>query len=92
MSSVDIKTQISNNLQNGIASPVLVGFLANDDPAAEKYAEWTAKTCQDAGISFELRKVSKHELEEKLIEANQDEKVNGIMIYYPVFGNAQVRL
>lgn len=27
--------------------PLLVGFLANDDPAAEKYAEYSAKTCTE---------------------------------------------
>lgn len=25
--------------------PHLVGFLANDDPGAKMYADWTAKTC-----------------------------------------------
>ena len=27
--------------------PHLVGFLANADPAAQMYAEWTAKTCNE---------------------------------------------
>lgn len=27
--------------------PLLVGFLANTDPAAKMYADWTAKTCRD---------------------------------------------
>jgi methylenetetrahydrofolate dehydrogenase (NAD+) len=27
--------------------PLLVGFLANEDPAAEKYAEFTAKTTRE---------------------------------------------
>ena len=27
--------------------PHLVGFLANDDPAAKLYADWTAKTCKE---------------------------------------------
>ena len=28
-------------------APHLVGFLANTDPAARMYANWTAKTCQE---------------------------------------------
>jgi methylenetetrahydrofolate dehydrogenase (NAD+) len=68
----------------------LVGFLANEDPAAMKYAEWTAKTCAETGVDFELRKVSKMDLEEKITEANEDKSVNGIMVYYPVFGGKQV--
>lgn len=27
--------------------PTLVAFLANDDPAAIKYAEWSKKTCEE---------------------------------------------
>lgn len=27
--------------------PHLVGFLANSDPAAKMYADWTEKTCID---------------------------------------------
>ncbi|KAK2780845.1 hypothetical protein FQN53_000912, partial [Emmonsiellopsis sp. PD_33] len=28
-------------------SPHLVGFLANTDPAAKMYADWTEKTCRE---------------------------------------------
>ncbi|KAJ3233166.1 hypothetical protein HDU81_002468 [Chytriomyces hyalinus] len=82
-----------NDLKKAVSekktAPLLVGFLANNDPAAKKYAEWTGKTCQDAGFRFELRECEKQELEDKLFEANKDSKVNGIMIYYPVFGGTQ---
>jgi len=27
--------------------PCLAAFLANDDPAAVKYAEWSKKTCEE---------------------------------------------
>jgi methylenetetrahydrofolate dehydrogenase (NAD+) len=27
--------------------PLLVGFLANSDPAAKMYADWTGKTCEE---------------------------------------------
>ena len=30
------------------ARPRLVGFLANKDPAARKYAEWTGRACTKA--------------------------------------------
>ena len=29
------------------AKPTLVAFLANNDPAAVKYAEWSKKTCEE---------------------------------------------
>ena len=28
-------------------APVLAGFLANSDPAARMYAEWTDRTCKE---------------------------------------------
>jgi methylenetetrahydrofolate dehydrogenase (NAD+) len=36
--------------------------------------------------------VDKQDLEEKITEANEDRAVNGIMVYYPVFGGKQVRI
>ena len=69
--------------------PKLVGFLANSDPAAEMYANWTGKACAAVGIDFSLRKLNRNELEVAIVEANNDEKVNGIMVYYPVFGGTQ---
>jgi len=68
------------------ARPKLVGFLANSDPAAAKYAQWTGKTFQRDGMNFELRQVEPDELDRALEEANADTSVHGIMIYYPVFG------
>ena len=28
-------------------TPLLVGFLANDDTAARSYADWTRRTCEE---------------------------------------------
>ncbi|KAF2237987.1 bifunctional protein [Viridothelium virens] len=70
-------------------SPLLVGFLSNGDPAARMYADWTAKTCANNGFQFQLREVDREELEDRLVEANRDENVDGIIVYYPVFGNRQ---
>ncbi|KAI8822198.1 uncharacterized protein EV422DRAFT_526013 [Fimicolochytrium jonesii] len=69
--------------------PLLVAFLANEDPAAAKYAEWSAKTCAETGLRFECRRCPRTELEDRLIEANEDKNVHGIMVYYPVFGGTQ---
>ncbi|RKP35935.1 hypothetical protein BJ085DRAFT_35617 [Dimargaris cristalligena] len=69
--------------------PKLVGFLANSDPAAAKYAEWTAKTCAETRVEFELRQVDRNLLENKVVEANEDPSVHGILVYYPVFGDRQ---
>lgn len=83
--------QIKKDIKERNIKPKLVGFLANEDPAAIKYAEWTAKTCAETGVEFELRKVDKQDLEQKIDEANEETAVNGIMVYYPVFGGKQVK-
>ncbi|KAI8368590.1 hypothetical protein EDC96DRAFT_504872, partial [Choanephora cucurbitarum] len=87
--SASFRNQIKADIKERNIHPKLVGFLANEDPAAMKYADWTAKTCAETGVDFELRKVSKMDLEEAITEANQDKAVHGIMIYYPVFGGKQ---
>lgn len=56
------------------------------------YADWTAKTFAETGLTYELRQVDKKELESALVDANSDPEVHGIMIYYPVFGDRQVLL
>lgn len=75
-----IKTQL------GGVGPRFVGILANTDPAARKYADWTRRACTKDGIRYEVRECEPEELEEKLEECNDDPEVHGVMIYYPVFG------
>lgn len=81
--------EIKDGVKQLERTPKLVGFLANNDPAAEMYAQWTGKTSESIGFAYELRRVDKEELEEAIIEANDDDNVDGIMIYFPVFGNRQ---
>lgn len=42
-----------------------------------------------SGFDFELREVDRELLEEAIIEANKDPKVDGIIVYYPIFGSRQ---
>lgn len=72
----------------GDVKPKLVGFLANKDPAARKYAEWTGRAATKDGINYEIRELEPIALEAALDDANRDPSVHGILIYYPVFGAA----
>jgi methylenetetrahydrofolate dehydrogenase (NAD+) len=81
--------EVTNGLKELSRSPLLVGFLSTSDPSARVYAEWTRKTAVENGFSFELREVDREELEEAIIAANNDDKVDGIIVYYPIFGNRQ---
>eukprot|EP00611_Tribonema_gayanum_P016613 TRINITY_DN29009_c0_g1_i1.p2 TRINITY_DN29009_c0_g1~~TRINITY_DN29009_c0_g1_i1.p2 ORF type:complete len:337 (-),score=118.05 TRINITY_DN29009_c0_g1_i1:308-1318(-) len=80
----EVKTYIQEKL--GGVGPKMVGLLANNDPAAKKYADWTGRACARDGIRYEVRECTKEDLETKLEEANADPDVHGIMVYYPVFG------
>lgn len=40
-------SEVHDGLAKLKTKPILVGFLANDDPAAQMYADWSAKTCTE---------------------------------------------
>ena len=42
-----------------------------------------------SGFHFQLRTVDKERLEEQILLANQDNDINGIIVYYPVFNSRQ---
>ncbi|KAL2036833.1 hypothetical protein N7G274_010376 [Stereocaulon virgatum] len=85
----DLLVEVSQGLSKVGKAPLLVGFLANKDPAARKYAEWTDRTCHENGFNFELREIDREELESSILAANVDPAVDGIIVYYPIFGNRQ---
>lgn len=68
------------------AAPKLLGILANDDPAAHKYAEWIGRAFREDELRYELVEVAETEVEDALEAANQDPDVHGILIFYPIFG------
>jgi len=76
---------------NPTEAPLLVGLLANNDPAAKQYAEWTGKACRADGLRYELRQLQDPiDVEAALNEANDDPKVHGIIVYYPIFGGTNI--
>ncbi|KAK4230752.1 methylenetetrahydrofolate dehydrogenase [NAD(+)] [Podospora fimiseda] len=87
----EVKETLAKVQANPNASkPTLAAFLANDDPAAAQYAEWSKKTCEENGFNFDLHKIQKESLEEAIVEANNDPAVDGIIVYYPIWvGNQQ---
>jgi methylenetetrahydrofolate dehydrogenase (NAD+) len=73
-----------------VEAPLLVGLLANKDPAARQYAEWTGKAARSDGLRYELRILDDAiDVEAALLEANRDPRVHGIIIYYPIFGQTE---
>jgi methylenetetrahydrofolate dehydrogenase (NAD+) len=84
-----LQAEVQTNLSKLSSTPHLLGILANDDPAAKVYADWTGKTCKDNGFAYSLKTVGKDDVEETIIAANQDDTVDGIIVYYPIFNNRQ---
>ncbi|KAJ1935194.1 Methylenetetrahydrofolate dehydrogenase [NAD(+)], partial [Kickxella alabastrina] len=80
-------SEIKSEVSQKETKPRLVGFLANDDPYAEKYAQSSSKHLAEAGLDFELRQVPRESLESAIHDANQDPQVSGILVYYPVYGD-----
>lgn len=86
----EIKNKVAKMTANGEEAPLLVGLLANKDPAARQYAEWTGRACRNDGLRYELRTVDDPiEVEAALIDANDDPRVHGIIVYYPIFGQEE---
>ncbi|KIW92348.1 uncharacterized protein Z519_07332 [Cladophialophora bantiana CBS 173.52] len=67
--------------------PHLLGILANNDPAAKVYADWTEKTCRENGFLYTLQQAAKDSVEEVVLAANANPAYDGIIIYYPIFNN-----
>ena len=131
----EVTTNLASLAQPGtnLKKPHLLGILANDDPAAVTYAEWTGRSCVDkyvtfsssstsfllhhthrghvyknslspntstlylsileanktSGFAYTLQKVSKDDVEETILSANNNPKIDGIIIYYPIFNARQ---
>lgn len=43
----EVKETLAKVQGSSPAEPTLAAFLANGDPAAVKYAEWSKKTCEE---------------------------------------------
>ena len=43
----EVKEMLVGVQSERTSKPTLAAFLANDDPAAAQYAEWSKKTCEE---------------------------------------------
>ena len=63
----------------------LIAFLSTNNPAAVTYSKYTSDACIDVGINFELVHSEPENLIKLVEEANNNDSVNGILVYYPIF-------
>ena len=69
--------------------PKLVGILATSAAPSRFYADFTKKQCEGLGFNFVLREIGAalnpeneegYGVEEAIMEANEDDSVDGIMV------------
>ncbi|KAJ7129249.1 hypothetical protein C8R44DRAFT_978675 [Mycena epipterygia] len=92
------RDEVKLALSQSSRRPRLVGILATSSAPSKFYAEFTKKQCEELGVEFILKKTGAADtgdlgegegVEEAIIEANEDESIDGIMVYYPIFGPQQ---
>ena len=83
------REEVKTALAQRSRPPKLVGILATSAAPSRFYADFTRKQCEDLGFQFELRTTGAAKdaalaegegVEEAIIEANEDEGVDGIMV------------
>jgi methylenetetrahydrofolate dehydrogenase (NADP+)/methenyltetrahydrofolate cyclohydrolase len=67
----------------------LVGILGGDHAPSKTYAAYAERACTDLGVAFELRQLTRLDVDAAIRDANLDPNVHGIMVYYPIFGTEQ---
>ena len=67
----------------------VIGLIASEDKPSIAYAKTTKRVFNDAGFLYELRQVPRLQLEREIISANNDRRVHGIFVYFPVFANQE---
>ncbi|PAV21246.1 methylenetetrahydrofolate dehydrogenase (NAD+) [Pyrrhoderma noxium] len=92
------REEVKKSLAAFSRPPKLVGILSTSSAPSRSYAQFTKKQCEELGVEFILKTVGAAEstefgegegVEEAIIEANEDDSVDGIMVYYPIFGVQQ---
>jgi len=94
--ALQFRDEVKSSLAQRPKPPKLVGILATSSAPSKNYAEFTRKQCEELGFEFVLRKTGAaidsdaveggerlgegEGVEEAIIEANEDESVDGIMV------------
>ncbi|KZP20112.1 Aminoacid dehydrogenase-like protein, partial [Athelia psychrophila] len=92
------RDEVKSSLAQRPRPPRLVGILGTSSSPSKFYAEFTKKQCDSLGVDFVLKLTGAADnvefgegegVEEAIIEANEDRDVDGIMVYYPIYGGQQ---
>lgn len=87
------RDELKSELAHSSRPPKLVGILATSSAPSKFYAEFTKKQCDELGVEFVLRTIGAaadptldegEGVEDAIIEANNDDSVDGIMVGTPI--------
>jgi len=82
-----LKSEIEGLKKKGI-SPYLVAVQVGENAASRVYIKQQKKSCEEIGISYELKELPADTSQEKLIkfieDLNKDKKVTGIILQMPL--------
>jgi methylenetetrahydrofolate dehydrogenase (NAD+) len=82
-------SEVKETLSSCSRRPKLVGILATTSAPSKFYADFTKKQCEDLDVEFVMKKTGAADngdlgegegVEEAIIEANEDDTVDGIMV------------
>ena len=66
----------------------VVGLLTQESGPAATYARQAQRGCAEVGIEMQVRHVEPLEVPRMIAEANLDDRVDGLFLYYPLTGRA----
>ena len=84
----DIRTEVLQNLDNGLKRPHLAAILVGSDPASESYVAYKVRDCAEVGFQSTLVRLNADVSESALLEAvgqlNSDHSVDGFIVQLPL--------
>ena len=88
MLAKEIRTNLAKKLKKENLKPNLAVILCGDDEASKVYVRIKSRACEEVGIEFAEYHLNKETSQNQLLELieklNIDEKVNGILLQYPL--------
>lgn len=90
----ELKAEIAKLNKSG-TNPHLVAIQVGENPASRVYIKQQQKSCEEMGITYELKELSEDTSFEDLIytieELNKEKKVTGIILQMPLPGHLDAR-
>ncbi len=84
----EIKKEVAQLIDDGIADPHLAAILVGDDPASQTYVNGKEKACREVGIISSIYRLPESTSEKDLLDlvdfVNNDPEVHGIIVQLPL--------